>query len=48
MIYDFIIYQGAQTEIKDVYAQFGQCAGVVMQFLEGILEKIIDYTLTIS
>lgn len=39
MIYDFIIYQGAGTEIKNVYSQFGQGAGTVMQLAERISEK---------
>ena len=39
MTYDFIIYQGAEIEIKNIYAQFGQGAGTVMQLAERIQEK---------
>lgn len=35
-IYDFIIYQGAGTEIKEEYAQFRQGVGTVMQLAERI------------
>lgn len=39
MIYDFIIYQGPETELKDIYSQFGQGAGTVMQLSERIQQK---------
>lgn len=38
IIYDFIIYQGTNTEIDERYAQFGQGAGTVMQLAERIKE----------
>lgn len=37
-MYDFIIYQGATTEINETYARFGAVAGVVMQLTDRIHE----------
>lgn len=35
-IYDLVIYQGASTEVRDEYVQFGQEAGTVMQLVDRI------------
>jgi F0F1-type ATP synthase alpha subunit len=33
-VYDFLIYQGASTEIKKIYQAFGSGAATVMQLVE--------------
>lgn len=38
-IYDFLIYQGATTELEEKYKQFGIGAAIVMQLSERIQEK---------
>lgn len=38
LIYDFIIYQGATTEMKTMYTHCGAAAGIVMQLTERITE----------